>query len=166
MKIVNYFMLFFGLFFLFLGCSKNPFFPHFTDRTSSIWTNQQTVGELLSNFANSYIYRDSIRYADCISENFVFIYFDTDDGRFNQWYRRTDLETTGALFRTYQQIQLTFGVIPDAIRNFDIPDSLLSFQISFNLEIGEFMPIFGYARFEVLKESDGKFRIQSWRDDF
>ncbi|MCX7835249.1 MAG: hypothetical protein N2450_04170 [bacterium] len=147
------------------SCNRNPFFPRLTDYVSSVWTPQTTVGELLTNFTNSYIYRDSLRYADCISENFVFLYFDADDGRFNQWYRRTDLEATGALFRTYSQIRLTFGSIPDTIRNFSYPDSLLSFQVFFNLEIGEFLPIFGYAYFEVLKESDGKFRIQTWRDD-
>lgn len=151
---------------LFSSCSENPFFPHLTNKNSTIWTNQSNVNELLTNFTNSYIYRDSLRYSDCISENFVFLYYNPDDGRFDQWYRRTDLETTGALFRNYSMIRLTFGTISDHIRFFSDRDSLLPFQISFNLEIGELLPIFGYARFEVKKEEDGKFRILTWRDDF
>ena len=148
------------------GCTGNPFAPPLGDSAAGLWNDQHSVGGLLSNFVNSYLYRDSLRYSDCLAESFLFIYYDPESGRFDQWYRLTDLRTTGALFRTFDDIRLAFATVPSDVANFNLPDSVLSFQVAFNLEIGGQLPIFGYARFESRREDDGKFRLISWRDDF
>ena len=151
---------------LFTGCTHNPFAPKLGNGQSGLWSDQKTIGGLLTNFVNSYVYRDSTRYADCLSESFLFMYYDPDNGRFDQWYRQTDLQTTGALLRTYEDIRLTFGNLPPELTNFNKPDTVVSFQVSFNLELGGQLPVFGFAMFDARQESDGKFRLVEWRDDF
>ncbi|MDK9699779.1 MAG: hypothetical protein OEM52_06525 [bacterium] len=155
-----------GILFALTGCEHNLFAPQRGDEQSGLWNEQASVGGLLANFTNSYLYRDSSRYADCISESFLFTYYDPDRGRYDQWYRITDLTATGALFRTYDDIRLTFGTLSSEVSSLNQSDTLISFQVSFNLELGDQLPIFGYARFETRKETDGKFRFVSWRDDF
>jgi len=147
------------------GC-LNPFAPIEGKAGSRTWNDQRTVGGLLTNFALAYDYRDSLHYADCLDESFVFNYYDIDAGRYESWYRDTDLKATGGLFRNYAQIDLEWNLIPDDVINFDIPDSSLSFVIRFNLTIEEETPLMGFARFAVKMGEDGRFRVTSWRDDF
>ncbi len=151
---------------LIAGCTHNPFAPKLGDGQTGLWSDQSSVGGLLTNFVNSYVYRDSTRYSDCLSESFIFVYYDPDNGRFEQWYRITDLQTTGALLRSYEDIRLTLGSLPQELLNFKGADTVVSFQVSFNLELGGQLPVYGIARFETRKESDGKFRFTSWHDDF
>jgi hypothetical protein len=147
------------------GC-LNPFAPIEGEAGSRTWDDQRTVGGLLTNFALAYDYRDSLHYADCLDESFVFNYYDIDAGRYDSWYRDTDLKATGGLFRNYSQIDLEWNLIPDDVVNFSVPDSLLSFVIRFNLTIEQESPLMGFARFAVRMGDDGRFRVTSWRDDF
>ena len=148
-----------------IGC-LNPFGPVEGDAGERTWTDQATVGELLHNFALSYDYRDSLRYADCLSESFVFHYYDVDNGRFDRWFRDDDLKATGGLFRHFERINLEWNLISEEVERFDIPDSTLQFIVRFNLTIDEEAPLMGYARFSTRMEDDGRFRVLIWRDDF
>jgi len=147
------------------GC-LNPFAPIEGEAGKRAWSDQATVGGLLQNFALSYDYRDSLRYSDCLDESFIFNYYDMDAGRFDSWYRDTDLKATGGLFRSYGRIDLEWNIIPDEVVAFNLPDSLLAFIVRFNLTLGDESPLMGYARFSVRKGSDGRFRVIQWQDDF
>jgi len=154
---------------LFTGC-LNPFAPELGDPSESIWTDQQTVGDLLDNFKNSYILRDSLRYSDLLADNFTFKYYDIENAREDQWGRDTDLKATGGLFRTFDQISLTWYAVAPIIREFAFEDSSLEFDVSFNLSLygssgGSAYDLYGLARFTVLKESGDKFRIITWKDN-
>jgi len=148
-----------------VGC-RNPFAPELGISASSLWTDQSTVGGLLQNFRNAYNYADSLHYADCLSDDFTFFYYDPDENRFDQWYRETDLSTTGRLFRHFQSIRLTWGSVSDYIENFSREDSLLDFQVPFNLTLDDLAPLYGFAHFTVYRPSGGRFQILVWRDDF
>jgi len=150
---------------VFTGC-LNPFAPVEGSAGARTWSEQTTVGGLLQNFALAYDYRDSLRYADCLDETFVFNYYDADAARFDSWYRDTDLKATGGLFRSYNRIDLEWNMIPDEVVSFDHPDSLLAFIVRFNLTLGDESPLMGYARFSVRMGSDGRFRVTQWQDDF
>ncbi len=150
---------------LLIGC-LNPFAPVEGKAGSRTWKGQQNVGELLDNFALAYDYRDSLHYADCLDELFVFNYYDIEAGRYDSWYRDADLKATGGLFRNYAHIDLEWNLIPDDVVSFSYPDSVLSFVIRFNLNIEEDAPLMGFARFAVKMGNDGRFRVVSWRDDF
>jgi hypothetical protein len=150
---------------LILGC-HNPFAPELGNPGSSLWTEQLTVGGLLQNFRNAYNYADSLHYADCLADDFTFFYYDTDENRFDQWYRETDLSTTGRLFRHFQSIRLIWGTFPDDIENFAFEDSLLDFQVPFNLTLDDLPPLYGFAHFSVYRPQGGRFQIVVWRDDF
>lgn len=144
----------------------NPFAPVEGDAGERTWSDQISAGGLLHNFALSYNYRDSLRYADCLSESFVFHYYDVDKGHFDSWFRNTDLEATGGMFRAYNRIDLEWNMVPESVEAFQIPDSTLQFVVRFNLSLGDEVPLMGYARFSVRKEVDGIFRMLVWRDDF
>ncbi len=149
----------------FLGC-LNPFAPIVGDTGEQTWSDQSTVGGLLNNFELSYDYRDSLRYADCLSESFVFYYYDVDEGRFDSWFRNDDLKATGSIFHHFKRIDLEWNLIPDDVVIFDYPDSTLQFIVRFNLTIGDEAPLMGYARFSARREQDNRFRFLIWRDDF
>lgn len=153
----------------FSGCI-NPFAPALGDPSESLWTNQQTIGELLSNFRNSYNLQDSLRYSDCLANNFIFLYYDVENARDDQWGRDTDLKTTGGLFRSFDEVYLTWYAIPTPISEFAMEDSSVEFDVSFNLSLygsggASSYDLYGFARFTVLKEEGDRFRIITWKDN-
>jgi len=142
----------------------NPFAPVEGEVGMATWQSQTTISGLLCNFKLAYNYRDSLRYADCLAESFVFHYYDVKNGRFERWFRETDLKATGGLFRNFNQINLEWNHIPVWVESFERPDT--TFNVRFNLTISEEIPLMGYARFSVRKEKDDKYRVLVWRDDF
>lgn len=155
---------------LFLSGCLNPFAPVLGDPSASLWTDQQTVGELLANFRNAYNLQDSLRYADCLANNFSFQYYDIENERDDQWGRDTDLKATGGLFRNFDQVFLTWYAVPPAISEFAAADSSLEFDVSFNLSLygtgnAASYDLYGFARFTVLKETSDRFRIIIWKDN-
>ncbi|MFN3821451.1 MAG: hypothetical protein ACK4OO_03880 [bacterium] len=148
-----------------IGC-RNPFAPAEGTLSVQMWSDQRTVGGLLHNFALSYDYRDSLRYADCLASGFVFEFYDVERGIFDRWYRSTDLKTTGALFRYWTRVDLEWVMVPEEVSQFSLPDSTLNFIVHFNLTLGNEPPLLGFARFGARMSPDGKFRILTWRDDF
>ncbi len=147
------------------GC-LNPFAPIEGDVGERIWSDQKTVGGLLDNFALAYDYRDSLRYADCLDESFVFHYYDVVKGRFDRWFRETDLKTTGGMFRAFETIDLEWNLVPEYVDTFSLSDQTLEFIVRFNLTLGSDVPLMGYAKFSTSKGDDDRFRILAWRDDF
>jgi hypothetical protein len=151
------------------GC-LNPFAPELGDPSQSIWTKQQTVGELLENFKNAYNLQDSLRYAATLATNFIFYYYDVENEREDQWGRDTDLKTTGGLFRSFDEVRLIWYAIPPAIAEFSAADSSLEFDVSFNLSLygaggASSYDLYGFARFKVRKDAGDSFRILSWKDN-
>jgi hypothetical protein len=150
------------------GC-LNPFAPVMGNPSTSLWTDQQTVGELLDNFKNSYNFQDSLRYANCLDESFIFIYYDVIEEREDQWGRDTDLKATGGLFTNFEQINLTWYALPDSIENFAEENTSLEFDASFALSLygyagGSTYDLYGFANFTVKKEEGDRFRILTWKD--
>jgi len=151
----------------FLGLSScfNPFAPVEGDVGSRIWTDQLTIGGLLSNFELAYDYRDSLHYADCIAESFVFHYYDVQNGRLDRWFRDTDLKATGGMFRSFDPIDLEWNHIPVWIESFNQPDTTVQFIVKFNLTLGQEVPLMGYAHFSVRMDENEQFRVVEWRDE-
>lgn len=147
------------------GC-LNPFAPIEGEVGQRIWQDQATIGELLHNFSLAYDYRDSLRYADCLDESFVFNYYDVDNGRIDRWFRDTDLKATAGIFKNFDPIDLEWNLLPVEVEDFSTPDSTLEFVVRFNLTLGQDVPLMGYARFSARMGYDRRFRILSWRDDF
>jgi len=153
---------------LFSGC-LNPFAPALGDPAESLWTDQQTVGELLANFRNAYNLQDSLRYSNCLADNFIFYYYDVENSREDQWGRDTDLKATGGLFRNFDEVALVWYAVPPAIAEFSSADSSLEFDVSFSLSLygdnSSAYDLYGFARFKVLMESGDQFRIVWWKDN-
>lgn len=151
------------------GC-LNPFAPALGDTSESLWTDQQTVGQLMDNFKYSYNLRDSLRYSDCLADNFVFLYYDVENSRDDQWGRDTDLRATGGLFRNFEEIHLTWSALLPSIREYAGVDSSLEFDVSFSLSLygmggASAYDLYGFARFTVLKKKGDRFRILTWKDN-
>ncbi|TKJ41818.1 hypothetical protein CEE37_04415 [candidate division LCP-89 bacterium B3_LCP] len=154
--------------FSFSSC-LNPFAPVLGNPSSSVWTEAQTVGELLDNFKNSYNFQDSLRYADCLDESFVFVYYDVIEEREDQWGRDTDLKTTGGLFSNFEEIHLIWYALPENISDFAEENTSLEFDASFSLSLygyegGSTYDLYGFANFTVEKEAGDRFRIITWKD--
>jgi hypothetical protein len=147
------------------GC-LNPFAPLEGDVGETVWSDQTTVRGLLDNFALSYDYRDSLRYAECLDESFVFRYYDVENGYYDSWFRETDLKTTGGLFRAFDNINLEWNIIPIDADTFTLPNQTITFPVRFNLTISNEVPLMGYAWFTTRMSDDGRFRFLEWRDDF
>lgn len=168
-RAVNFGTFLFLFSFVLNGC-LNPFAPELGDPSQSIWTKQQTIGELLENFKNAYNFQDSLRYAATLATNFIFYYYDVENEREDQWGRDTDLKATGGLFRSFDQVRLIWYAIPPAIAEFSAVDSSLEFDVSFNLFLygsggASSYELYGFARFKVRKDAGDSFRILSWKDN-
>ncbi len=154
------------LFAVCLSSCFNPFAPIEGEAGSQTWSDQTSIGGLLNNFALAYDYRDSLRYADCLDESFIFDYYDIEEGRTDRWFRDTDLKATGGLFRNFRQIDLEWNQIPVWVEDFTQPDTTVEFVVRFNLTLDEESPLMGYAHFAVRSSENNVFRFLSWRDDF
>ncbi len=150
---------------IFSGC-LNPFAPEEAGLSSDIWDTQNTVGGLLRNFRTSYTLKDSLRYADLIADEFVFEYFDPNLGRYDQWYRDTELRTTGGLMRYVDHLDLRWGPLPADLDTFSRADTTVEFTVNFSLTAGDVAAVSGFARFQARAGHDGRFRLVLWRDDF
>ncbi|MCB2212710.1 hypothetical protein KQI52_11405 [bacterium] len=150
---------------VFSACT-NPFAPEEGGVTGDLWDPQTSIGGMLRNFQTAYTLRDSLRYADLIAEEFVFQFFDANENRYDQWYRDTELRTTGALMRSFELLDLRWGPIPTSLDTFSRPDTTVEFTINFTLSAGDFSPIAGFARFQTRAGDDSRFRIVQWRDDY
>ena len=157
----------------------NPFAPALDDGslTADLITAQLTPEEVLTNFKYAYNFRDSLLYADVLDNEFVFQYFDPDQGAsgiFVSWTRETDLRTTGRLLRTFDSINLewlnTFNPRLDTLRgdNGEIKSVLASLSKSFQLSLNSnsfSFSVSGFATFTMRQsKSDSKWRIVQWVD--
>jgi hypothetical protein len=146
------------------GCA-NPFAPALRGGGAPLWTDATTVGELLQNFQTSYQLGDSLQYAELLSEDFQFQYYDPTLQRIEGWYRETDLRATSRLFRSFDNISLIWGGLSPAIEALATPDSLFEIRVQYQLVLDELSPVLGFARFTLLKPEGDRFRIVVWQDD-
>jgi len=159
------FLLATGLLLILAGC-YNPFAPEESGLSSDVWDNQKTVGGLLRNLQSTYVFRDSLRYADLIARDFEFHYYNIDYGSYDNWGRDVELRATGGLMRNYLRLDLSWGPISTDIDTFSLPDSTIEFIVTFTLSADQESPISGFARFKAKSEDDGKFRLKEWWDDY
>lgn len=149
-----------------LGGCANPFAPALRGTTGSLWTDAQTVGGMLQNFATAYELKDSLRYAELLDESFQFQYYDPTLQRSDGWYRETDLQTTARIFHSFEAISLIWGGLSPEREGISTPDSLVEIRVQYQLILDELSPLIGFARFTLLKPAGGKFRILVWQDEF
>jgi len=143
----------------------NPFAPALRGSGGSLWTDASTVGGLLQNFQTAYQLGDSLQYADLLSEDFQFQYYDADLQRTDGWYRDTDLRSTARLFRSFHNISLIWGGLSPAIEGISAADSLFEIRVQYQLILDDFSPVLGFARFTLFKPEGDRFRIVLWYDD-
>jgi hypothetical protein len=151
---------------LICGC-VNPFAPALRSGGSSTpWTEAQTVGELLQNFKLAYELGDSLQYADLLDDQFQFQYYDAELQRMEGWFRDTDLRATARMFRSFHNISLIWGELPDSVESLAAADSMIEIYPRYTLNLDELSALNGFAYFTLLKPASQRFRIVIWRDDF
>ncbi len=152
----------------------NPFAPALDDGslTADLITAQLTPEEVLTNFKYAYNFRDSLLYAGVLDDEFVFQYFDPEQGAsgiFVSWTRETDLRTTGRLFRTFDSINLEWlNTFNSRLDTGDDGEILASLSKSFQLSLAGnnfSFSVSGFATFTMRQnKSDSKWRIVQWVD--
>lgn len=150
---------------LLIGCA-NPFAPSLRGGTGSLWTEAQTVGDMLRNFSTAYELGDSLRYAELLDENFQFLYYNPELRRTDGWFRETDLRATARLFRNFQNISLIWSSLSPQVESISTPDSLVEIRVQYQLILDELSPLLGFARFSMYKPAGDRFRIVLWQDEF
>ncbi len=96
----------------------------------------------------------------------MFKFYDQNNEREDRWFREIDLKTTGAMFRSFDPINLEWNLIPEWVEDFGGADTTVDFVVKFNLSLGEDLLLMGYAGFSVRKEEQTKFKLLLWQDDF
>ena len=170
---------------LVFGC-KNMFAPTLGDLDggNSIYRlDQASPAEVLHNFKYSYIYRDSLMYANLIDSEFVFVYYQPSDesgtGHYDSWMRSVELKTTGRFLSAFNYIDLIWQTTLDsAYYELDGEDILLEADTmfasaniadiskSYQLTLGDYTTLIGDAEFRFRKGADGKWRILRWEDKY
>ena len=170
---------------LMFGCN-NMFAPTLGDLDggNSIYkTDQASPAEVLHNFKYSYIYRDSLMYANLIDSEFVFVYYQPSDesgtGHYDSWMRSVELKTTGRFLNAFNYIDLIWQTTLDSSFYEMDGDNIMSerdtlfgtaniadISKSYQLTLGDYTTLIGDATFRFRKGSDGKWRILRWEDKY
>ena len=170
---------------LVFGC-KNMFAPTLGDLDggNSIYRlDQLSPAEVLHNFKYSYIYRDSLMYANLIDSEFVFVYYQPSDesgtGHYDSWMRSVELRTTGRFLNAFNYIDLIWQTTLDSAFYEMDGDEVLSerdtlfaeatmadISKSYQLTLGDYTTLIGDADFRFRKGNDGKWRILRWEDKY
>ncbi len=147
------------------GCS-NPFAPESSNPSASLWEKQNSVGSLLRNFQTSYTFRDSMKYAELLDDDFEFWYYDENIFDYSHWYRESELKATGGMMRSQQSLDLRWGPIALNIDTLSTLDTTVTFTVNFTLSTESYSSISGFARFIVRSDEEGIFRLLHWQDDY
>ncbi|MCD6446614.1 MAG: hypothetical protein J7L40_00445 [Candidatus Marinimicrobia bacterium] len=170
---------------LVLGC-KNMFAPTLGDLDggNSIYRmDQASPADVLHNFKYSYIYRDSLMYANLIDSEFVFVYYQPSDesgtGHYDSWMRSVELKTTGRFLNAFNYIDLIWQTTLDStFYEMDGEDifserdtlyeeaNIADISKSYQLTLGDYTTLIGDVAFRFRKGSDGKWRILRWEDKY
>jgi hypothetical protein len=151
------------------GCF-NPFAPKLSSSLESgdlLVTEQKSPEEVLQNFKVAYTLKDSLLYSGLLDTQFVFVYFDPNEGTsgtYVSWGRDVDLFTTGRLLRHFSIIDLVWN------------STLYSRQEETTGEIGKTFvltlvgtevdyTLSGKAVFSFRKCRDDRWRITRWKDE-
>ena len=152
---------------LFFASCENIFSPSLDNSTpSSILTDQKTVEGLFQNFKYAYTFKDSTIYGNLLTEDFIFIYRDYEQGFDVSWDRATDMRTTNGLFQSTQKIDVIWNNII-----FQDGDSLnQNVKRSFNLTItfnpSDIARLNGFVDMNLHRNSSSDiWKIQRWRDE-
>jgi len=165
---------------------KNMFAPTLGDLDggNSIYRmDQESPADVLHNFKYSYIYRDSLMYANLIDSEFVFVYYQPSDesgtGHYDSWMRSVELRTTGRFLNAFNYIDLIWQTTLDSafyemegeeiiserdtlFESANIADMSKSYQLT----LGDYITLIGDASFRFRKGNDGKWRILRWEDKY
>jgi hypothetical protein len=171
---------------LFLFGCKNMFAPTLGDLDggNSIYRlDQATPADVLHNFKYSYIYRDSLMYANLIDSEFVFVYYQPSDesgtGHYDSWMRSVELRTTGRFLSAFNYIDLIWQTTLDSsyyvMEDNEILEerdtlfssaNLADISKSYQLTLGDYTTLLGDADFRFRKGQDGKWRLLRWEDKY
>jgi hypothetical protein len=154
---------------LWTGCF-NPFAPKLSSSLESgdlLVTEQTSPEEVLQNFKVAYTLKDSLLYSGLLDTEFVFVYFDPDEGTsgaYVSWGRDVDLFTTGRLLRHFSIIDLVWNstlysrqgeTTGEISKTFVL--TLVGTEVDYTLS--------GKAVFSFRKCMDDKWRITQWKDE-
>ena len=175
----NYSILVLIILILVFSC-QNPFAPPVIGPGSFRPIAQQTDPDsVLFNFKYAYENRDSIVYANCLDEDFVFIYYDQDEiGQIDtiEIYRDGpgyELDVTGQMFKYLDEIRLDNWIIQDKPDSIVGIDTLKIRDVFFHLSLRDMDGDYGYQHLEAtgiarfvfrLDPEDTLWRIFLWDD--
>lgn len=147
----------------------NPFAPSYDEDGLSgqdVLGDRTTLDGLFEFFKNSYEIRDTSLYAKLFAEDFVFVYYDFDQGAEVSWNKGQELAASYNLFRSVKQITLDWNFYLEKTET----DREASVVRSFNLNIVEadnaVISGTGRARMKMRRDTAGlPWKIYYWFDD-
>jgi len=152
---------------LLAGCF-NPFDPRLDNSNSnqSILSDQKTIDGFFQNFQYSYTFKDTSIYGQLLTDDFVFTYYDYDQGINVSWDRPTEMKTTSGLFDNTQNLDLLFNNII-----YQTGDSLnTEVKRSFNLTItfnpNDIVNFYGFVDITLTRPTTSdKWLMKTWLDE-
>ncbi|MBX7241638.1 MAG: hypothetical protein K1X92_07805 [Bacteroidia bacterium] len=156
-----------SLCFYYMGC--NPFAPEYDPDGLQ---NMQSLGNPVSIqgyfqlFKNSYELRDTSLYGRLFDSDFVFVYYDFDQGQEFTWDRATEMNISYKLFQASDQINLDWNFFTEQ----DTTDTTAFITRNFNLSIserdGNSYTGTGRAKFRLRRARSGDvWKAHYWFDD-
>ncbi len=146
--------------------SCNPFSPDYKDLEDYISTESNTtINGLINNFAYSYSFKDSFLYETLLDSSFIFKF--NNNGVYESWNKDEDLRITKRMFRSFDQLELTFN------SSFEEPsesilDTSLILSFNLNLYLGtELTNFFGHGKFKFVRRLEKDkyvWKINFWED--
>ncbi len=153
---------------IFAGCF-NPFAPAWEENeisSSRLISDQSDIEGVFKNFQYAYTFKDTTIYGALLSDNFVFIYRDYEQGYDVSWGRDEDVRITYLLFNSVQKIDLIWNNIISSLVDSNQAIVVRGFNINFTFNPTDIIRIDGRVNLTLEKnKATNKWLITRWRDE-
>jgi len=151
---------------LLLSCD-NIFSPSIDESNSNeLLTDQKTIEGVFTNFRYAYTFKDTSIYSALLTDDFIFTYYDYENGFEVSWDEPTEMRTTSRLFQNSQKTDIIWNKIVVYIGDSLNVNVKRSFNLTITFNPSNVIRLYGFADMNFTRPTaDGVWRILKWKDE-
>jgi hypothetical protein len=152
--------------FMFPSCD-NIFAPKLDESNSNeLLTDQKTIEGVFTNFRYAYTFKDTSIYSALLTDDFIFTYYDYENGFEVSWDKPTEMRTTSRLFQNSQKTDIIWNKIVVYIGDSLNVNVKRSFNLTITFNPSNVVRLYGFADMNFTRPTaDGVWRILKWKDE-
>ncbi|MCI0474111.1 MAG: hypothetical protein L0Y76_11065 [Ignavibacteria bacterium] len=152
--------------YMLISCD-NIFSPKLDESNSNeLLTDQKTIEGFFTNFRYAYTFKDTSIYSALLTDDFIFTYYDYENGFEVSWDKPTEMRTTSRLFQNSQKTDIIWNNIVVYLGDSLNVNVKRSFNLTITFNPSNVVRLYGFADMNFTRQSaDGAWRILKWKDE-